>query len=535
MTNHTISTLTDPQEKVMALLILPSACVSILGSAAIIVMASKSIIKQRKHNRTTTPYTRLLLGMSCCDVIFSITLILSGFLMPKEASQRVWATGNDASCSFLGFLLQFSYSTLLYNMMLSFYFVLTARFGVKNDVFSRRIEPMMHITCLGFPLATAIAGVAMGIYNEMELGQGCWINDYPENCGTDIGRSGEPCDSPMLAWIFGGSVTFLTLICLIVNNTIILIFVVRQTQPLKQRKQQKKSITAKSSSCITSQRTADDEETNCGLSINVSRELASIDSSLRNPSISNPIHDTSDPTEPTENEDLDSSSFSIPADRKVPDYERSYDDDEPKSVQHELSNFIDRHQRQQLKRLKLVASQAFLYVGAFITCTIWTIILRIWESQTYNASKEDDIYFLLILQSIFLPLQGVFNMLIYTRPKYIKLRKDFPNESRIWAVRRAIIGDNAMPTIHQRCAQNDKEQNKEKELAEPLEVLAKRPLPFYPRRKLNSTEKKNLQRNGVRWPGAVIHEHTLSSITASHGDFTDEGSKLNGDKWKDKE
>ena len=58
--------------------------------------------------------------------------------------------------------------------MLSIYYLLLIKYGVKEAVFAKRYEPWMHAICIGFPLATAIWGASIGLYEEVELGIACW-------------------------------------------------------------------------------------------------------------------------------------------------------------------------------------------------------------------------------------------------------------------------------------------------------------------------------------------------------------------------
>ncbi|KAL3930310.1 MAG: hypothetical protein SGBAC_011820 [Bacillariaceae sp.] len=103
----------------------------------------------------------------------------------------------------------------------------------------------------------------------------------------------------------------------------------------------------------------------------------------------------------------------------------------------------------QRKRLRLVSSQAFLFVASYIVSNGSTVLLRLFESQaaTYVEEKEMPYkhYVLMVLQACLLPLQGLFNMMVYIRPKYIKNRNDLPRESRIWALRRAVWGAKVEP------------------------------------------------------------------------------------------
>mmetsp|Transcript_17956 Transcript_17956/g.29009 ORF Transcript_17956/g.29009 Transcript_17956/m.29009 type:complete len:161 (+) Transcript_17956:63-545(+) len=62
-----------------------------------------------------------------------------------------------------------------------------------------------------------------------------------------------------------------------------------------------------------------------------------------------------------------------------------------------------------------------------------------------DADDSNKLFPLLLLQSIFLPAQGFFNVLIFIRPQYMRSRKDFPQESRWWCVRRALYGQVVKP------------------------------------------------------------------------------------------
>lgn len=158
--------LSDAQEKVLAILPIPSAILSIFGSATILYMCCRT-----RNERKWTTYTRLLIGLSICDILSSLTLGVAAFLRPRD-NLRVWTFGNEATCSAIGFLTQFSYSGLFYNAMLSFYFLLSARFRIKNERIAKRIEPFMHFLSLLFPLVTASVGAEMGVYSTTtsELG-----------------------------------------------------------------------------------------------------------------------------------------------------------------------------------------------------------------------------------------------------------------------------------------------------------------------------------------------------------------------------
>ena len=159
-----ISSLSDAQEKVLAILPFFSSLLSFLGSAQIVWMVFSA--------KRITPYRRILFGLSCCDMFASFAYPWQSFLLPNATSQRVWAIGNDRTCSALGFAQQLFLASILYNAMLSLYFLLTVRQGMKDPVLARRYEPWMHVMAIGFPLVTATTGAVIGWYHEVEIGAG---------------------------------------------------------------------------------------------------------------------------------------------------------------------------------------------------------------------------------------------------------------------------------------------------------------------------------------------------------------------------
>ncbi|KAL3939277.1 MAG: hypothetical protein SGBAC_005978 [Bacillariaceae sp.] len=64
-------------------------------------------------------------------------------------------------------------------------------------------------------------------------------------------------------------------------------------------------------------------------------------------------------------------------------------------------------------------------------------------------------YPLAVAQAIILPLQGLFNMIIFVRPKYLMLRLEFPFEARLWTVRRIFLGSQLRPTARDGYKVND--------------------------------------------------------------------------------
>ena len=103
--------------------------------------------------------------------------------------------------------------------------------------------------------------------------------------------------------------------------------------------------------------------------------------------------------------------------RKVAELERKtakYSFDSHKS-------FVERKKRK-LKYSTQIAHQAYFYFGAALLSMIFTSSLRLVQLVTGKTN-----YFLLLISSFFVPLQGFMNCLVYFPPCYKKLRNQYPN------------------------------------------------------------------------------------------------------------
>eukprot|EP00980_Cylindrotheca_fusiformis_P023327 scaffold10358_cov105-Cylindrotheca_fusiformis.AAC.2 len=326
----------------------------------------------------------------------------------------------------------------------------------------------MHFIAIGYPLITGLVGLAMGVYSEPQLGLNyCWVNDYPKHCGEVAadgpGSSGEECLSPKLAWVFAGMWIILAFISLVVNNLVIVIFVRHQTRRMQRRKINRSTTEPVAETLSLSSHGTDSK----GLGYRVSH-LETGDS-----------RQTGGEGQQTKED-------------------------------------------RQLSRLKLVRSQALLFVGAFTVCMFFPSLLRIKEAyaDSYVEKMPANNYTLLLLQAITLPLQGFFNMLVYVRPKYLKRREVCPDgESRFVSFRRSIFGE-----------------KKERKSGESLSRILNIP-------QVSSEHAGEIVLNGESTPPNAKKEKTihkgfafkrlgrgmLSSLTASHGDFV--GNIPDSERW----
>lgn len=331
------SSLSDSQEIAISLLLLISMLLSVLGSSTIIF----KIFKSRKK---LMAYERIMLCLSFSDILASLSFALTPFLMPEGLS--VWSVGNQTTCSALGFLTQLGFAVIGNNLILSIYFLLTIKFGVKKDQFAKRFEKPLLIFNATYFFTTAIVGLIIGLYSPVDIGFGCWVNDWPKGC-TQTGN----CLSQNIGLVYLGAPTLLTFFALLINNVTIYIHVRKTFHKLT-------------------------PPANVGM-----------------------------------------------------------------TAEEALAARNHRRFLQEDKQIRLVATQGFLYVVSFIVCYTASIILRIIEAQTYNPD-DAQVYPLLVIAAFTLPLQGFFNMLVYNRVPFLRIREAFPQMNRFQAFRKACLDPN---------------------------------------------------------------------------------------------
>ncbi|CAJ1937820.1 unnamed protein product [Cylindrotheca closterium] len=219
-----IPSLSDEQVRLLSLLYVVSGALSTFGSFIIV----HRVLRNQEQSKS---YDRIMLGLSCSDIIASLSYILTPFLAPQDTSTRVTAMGNDVSCSVLGWLTQLGYSAIPYNAVLSFYMLAVVRFSMRPDEFAARFEPYLHALTVFYFLATATIGVPFHLFSELRLGLGCWIAEYPRGCDTNGG-----CLNNIIGWFYIGAPLLVTFASLVVNSIVIFLHSKRALQGRGQTK-----------------------------------------------------------------------------------------------------------------------------------------------------------------------------------------------------------------------------------------------------------------------------------------------------------
>ena len=186
--------LSDQQKKVLAIVPKPMAILSMIGSGFIIT----EVLKDPKKRVMT--YHRLLLAMSCVDILSSFWFFMSTWPIPEDTPDVYAASGTQGSCTTQGFFIQFNSASPLLNAGLSVYYLLVMRYKWTEDRLRKTVQPILLSVPLLWGMGTAFAGLGLDLYNSAN--NWCWIAAYPPGCqGDECMRGKDDDDTDMYRWV----------------------------------------------------------------------------------------------------------------------------------------------------------------------------------------------------------------------------------------------------------------------------------------------------------------------------------------------
>mmetsp|Transcript_492 Transcript_492/g.808 ORF Transcript_492/g.808 Transcript_492/m.808 type:complete len:542 (-) Transcript_492:113-1738(-) len=395
-----------------SLAIIPK-CTSVLSMAGSLWIVLEVLSDKEKQKLV---YHRLLFGFSTMDLISSVGLFLTTWPMPRGTEDVIGAVGTIATCEMQGFLVQLGIVLPIYNAMLSFYYVLVIQYNVSETRVQKRYEAFFHGIPIVFGVSTAIAALCLNMYNEANLW--CWIAAHPDGClhtkeldnnndNDDNNSSSVPppttttCErgDGAFMWRWGAYYAPIWLCFFIVLGCLLMVWRGVRRQEIKterfQRHRSTFTVTAAARSTAAAA-AADSQHTpeRNGTTAAGDGEADTRQSSFPRRTLSRVGRRLSSMTR--------NSTLSAAA-------------------------------NQSPRRSWQVLTQCLCYVMAFYLCYLFGSIVRI---QQAVSGKTDLV--LLLIHCFFLPLQGLFNFLIYRRPCYLRLRRKHPINSRWWVLKKCL-------------------------------------------------------------------------------------------------
>lgn len=380
----------------------------------------------------------------------------------------------------------------------------------------------------------------------------CWVNDYPRGC------IGDECVSVTIGWYYFGMPFLMSLISIVTSNVVILVYVWKQTRPIVARQQQesKRGSTVPIDSDEMPVDDISEHEQDDGYFRVVRPAYHEPDSAILNspPGRSSRILRNTSMTSRGVSESTFSdhhqgaggvgsgSSRLLSVSSLRQSFQRRRENNTTNSSNHDDDD-INSAEKDQVRRLWLVTIQALLFVASYLFTAGWLGLLRIIESMADTPQDElemaSKIYPLMVSNAFMAPLQGLFNMMVFLRPKYKKWRHEYPNESKRWAIRRAIFGKSVRPTQKKKEKKTQQQQQKPPETThDGVVVQHEQQKDELPRDSSNSYAEENLndydddhhhQEHHASHPATTrLPKSMVSSLTVSMDDVIPEDEEDEG-------
>ena len=211
---------------------LEAAAYAQISSASISLISSLTMATAivRSDGGLTSPYRRLVFGLSLSDVLQSSGLIAGPFASPASDISP-FGVGNQGTCSAQGFVLHLvCYTVPMYTCALSYYYYCKLKCDMSDETFSRRIEWKAHGTCWLVGLSGGIAALATNSFNTYSTGTFCAPATFPADCRQhpDLYDECRGEKTVFASEMLSLAMLTLILICIIRNVSLILWHLVKR-------------------------------------------------------------------------------------------------------------------------------------------------------------------------------------------------------------------------------------------------------------------------------------------------------------------
>jgi hypothetical protein len=417
--------LSPPEQWTIALTRHISGNLSVAASSIIVYHVVLRVLKDRRSQRRdlVTPYHRLMLGFSIADILYSFSVGLSTLAVPKS-SEVIYGFGTTSTCTMQGFFVQFSVATYLYTATLSLYFLFKIRYNVSDDTLYHRYEMWFHVIPWTVAIGTGAMGVALQIFNPMTIPElGCWIGPFPADC---FNPEGPPCTrgyrletlAGLYAFVMAYLWLFVSFVIVLVSN----ILIYRSVRGQERRNEQY-----------------------LGSKLQNQWSLSAVAISEPATVAQQKLEDTPPPVVTDERPVEDSNDKCAELDTSERESGTATDKglvvESPRGsseIGHSATGHLRRQSATQrsTKASRTACTQSILYVSAAGFTIVWTFLSVLSYHLRLSTAMR---FFAVLMVSLFYPMQGVFNLMIYVRLEYLRLRASRRDLSRIKCIRSCLF------------------------------------------------------------------------------------------------
>ena len=304
--------------------------------------------------------------MSLSDVFCSIWFFTGTWAVPADTPGIAGAAGTEATCKVQAFVMYFAVTTLNFNACLALYYLVSIRFGWREETIRKYVEPFCYIYALGLGLVVGMIPMILDLYNPATF----WCSIQPTSEETKY------------IWLLFYVPAWFTAAFVTVAMASIYIYV-RRTESRVQRYDITRQI----------QSTPDPQASN-------RTEEDAIDSTL----------ESSTGAQPPSTSLQRLASFSKSTISRLSQRASI-------TTRNSTTSTTSGRRRQ---RSSKVATQAFFYCLAFYMTLAFATTTRAMQALTGSVPHE-----ILLCFMIFYPLQGFMNFLVYMRPRWLAAWADW--------------------------------------------------------------------------------------------------------------
>jgi hypothetical protein len=135
-----------------------------------------------RKKRLNKVYGRLWLGISLTNILVAFMAIVASLATPKDTG-IYGAFGNETSCSAMAATFSFVFVVCMgYNGALAVFYNISIHTKWTGRVFSRRVEPWLHIVPVVYALTGAIVGLSTNMFATHDIFLYCWAAPAPYGC-----------------------------------------------------------------------------------------------------------------------------------------------------------------------------------------------------------------------------------------------------------------------------------------------------------------------------------------------------------------
>ena len=425
-----------------------NAGISCLASTFIVLM-----ILTEQEKGLASPYSRIIFAMSISDILFSLGILASPFVGPRDNPDALFAMGSIEACEAFGFLFLLGIQCLLlYTLFLTYYFMKRIKYKITPQTFTNREEKYFHFFICSLSISLALSALVTGNINSQNMGSVCDIGSYPYQCDQSIDmvcQRGGKYSTKVLTAYGGicGAVCFVLLIVVLALSTHHVYLV-------------------ESTLTIPARAIGDIERGNHR------GHVEENDDDNREKGNEERINDEeSNNNREQGNEERINDEENYDNHEEQGNQERNIDEESNNNEEegNEEAQVAECWARNRFILTKQAFQQSVLYVMAFLLVyfapTLGILLRR------FRKDHDEDPEWRFWLSALLTPLGGVFNILIYCRPKVLRLKESYPHVTKLKLLIVIVLTGGEIPSladVRQRREPANRPNNNNEEYNRPL-------------------------------------------------------------------